>query len=328
MKQGLFYGVLCILLFSWGCREDDSYKGDTPHPDESGKLEFVLTGRVGAVVDGSLTDYVDAVNLFLFREGETGDFLLYRTLVLDKSQLRELAESEDDSQAGFTVSRVITFDSVPIARYRVVGLGNALDSVGNPRPHIALRGITLGNTMSQVLAAVLEGEQAPRLFWGMTDIVEVGTDLSVPPVLQLFRKVAMFSLTLEKIPDVVNRIDMQIENTYGSFDMAGNYTPNSDITVFAFNEYTQNARDSITLNYVTLPTVEGDSTTFDLTFYLLDGGKPRVELPCYVLKPNTITKVTATIDTDEPGGIWKVNFETLISVNVEWNVDQEPPITI
>ncbi|MEI3125518.1 MAG: hypothetical protein V8T44_06560 [Odoribacter splanchnicus] len=47
-----------------------------------------------------------------------------------------------------------------------------------------------------------------------------------------------------------------------------------------------------------------------------------------MLKPNTITKVTATIDPDQPGNIWKVNVNSLIDVDVEWNVDQEPPITI
>ena len=60
----------------------------------------------------------------------------------------------------------------------------------------------------------------------------------------------------------------------------------------------------------------------------VNGPKQPITLPKYVLKPNTITKVTATIDPDQPGNIWKVNVNSLIDVDVEWNVDQEPPITI
>lgn len=47
-----------------------------------------------------------------------------------------------------------------------------------------------------------------------------------------------------------------------------------------------------------LPTVEGDSTTILTTFYLSGGTKLPVTLPKYVFRPNTITKVTATIDPD------------------------------
>ena len=72
------------------------------------------------------------------------------------------------------------------------------------------------------------------------------------------------------------------------------------------------------MTYVTLPTVAGDSSTFLTTFYLVNGPKQPITLPKYVLKPNTITKVTATIDPDQPGNIWKVNVNSLIDVDVEW----------
>ena len=110
--------------------------------------------------------------------------------------------------------------------------------------------------------------------------------------------------------------------------MVGAYTPGDDIFVHADNSYTQQVQDSITLTYITLPTVSGDSSTFQSVFYLVDGPKQIVDLPKYFLRPNTITKVTATIDTDQPGNLWKVDINTIITVDVEWNVEQEPPITI
>lgn len=48
----------------------------------------------------------------------------------------------------------------------------------------------------------------------------------------------------------------------------------------------------------------------------------------YVLKANTITKLTATIDADQSGGVWNVRLTLSISADVEWNVDQEPNIII
>ena len=96
----------------------------------------------------------------------------------------------------------------------------------------------------------------------------------------------------------------------------------------ANDAYTQQVQDSITLTYVTLPTVSGDSSSFQASFYLVGGPKQVVNLPKYILRPNTITKVTATIDTDQSGNLWKVDINTLITVDVEWSVEQEPPITI
>lgn len=87
----------------------------------------------------------------------------------------------------------------------------------------------------------------------------------------------MFALTLLKIPDVVERIDMEFGNTYGSFNMEGDYTPGSAITVYDFRTYTQQVQDSILLDYTMLPTVEGDSTTI-LTNLLFVRGN---EAACY-----------------------------------------------
>ena len=77
-----------------------------------------------------------------------------------------------------------------------------------------------------------------------------------------------------------------------------------------------------------LPTVEGDSTTILATFYLSGGTKLPVVFPKYVFRSNTITKVTATINPDQSGNTWKVDVNSLITVDVEWNVDQEPSIII
>lgn len=324
------YAYFLLLLLAFGaCRNDDSYK-DSPAPEPlvPATIELMLTGRVGSVVGDSLVEYIDALNLFLFRENGAGDYVLYRQRSLDKAQLQALANGDRTADAGFTLFKEITFDTVPVADYRIVGIGNVLDSVGRPQAQVALQGAVIGASMGSVLATIQDGDQSPRLFWGITEVIHAGGAADEVPVLRLYRKVSMFSLTLLRIPDVVSRIDMMFERTYGSFNMEGNYTASSDNTVYATNDYAQQVQDSITLNYVMLPTVAGDSTSILATFYLTGGGKQPVTLPKYVLKPNTITKVTATINPDQSGNTWKVDINSLITVNVEWNVDQEPPITI
>lgn len=324
---GLLWGFLS--LFMWGsCGDDDSYKDNQPELKGNGRIELALTGRIGTSVGETLTDYVDALNLFLFRENTGGEYILFRTLTFNKAELEGLSLSDRETEPGFTEMQQIILDSVPLAHYKIVGLGNALSASGQPLAQVALEGVTLGNRMEEVLAAIAAYEQSPRLFWGITGDLAVGGEEAALPVLRMYRKVAMFSLTLLKIPDVVDKIDMEFGNTYGTFNMAGDFVAGSEIPVMGSTAYEQNVQDSITVNYVMLPTVAGDSTTIDATFYLSGSDKQNVVLPKYVLRPNTITKVTATIDTDQPGNQWKVDVNTLITVNVEWNVDQEPPITI
>lgn len=326
-KIGLIWGLI-LLAVCGSCRDDESYKDDQPEPGGTGRIELTLTGRIGTTIGDSLTDYVDALYLFLFRENPGGEYVLFRTMTFDKAELEALSLSEQATEPGFTGMQKITIDSVPLAHYKIVGLGNALDASGQPLQQVTLEGGVTGNKIEDVLAAITAYEQSPRLFWGITEDLAVGGDETALPVLKMYRKVAMFSVTLLKIPDVVDRIDMEFGNTYGAFDMAGDFVPGSEIPVLGSTAYQQNVQDSITLNYVMLPTVTGDSTTIDATFYISENNKQNVVFPKYVLRPNTITKVTATIDTDQQGNRWKVEVSTLITVNVEWNIDQEPPITI
>lgn len=323
----LFIPVLLVLTFL-GCRNDDSYKPTPQEQTGNEKIELALTTRIGTTVGEQLTKYVKSLNLLLFRENTDGNYVLFRSELLTKAQLEALTAGRDNAEAGFTELKVFTFESVPLANYQIVGVGNIADSTGEALPNVSLRNAEVGTEMSQVIAQVKNAEQSSRLFMGTTGIIAAGTTGDTPQVLRMYRKVSMFALTLEKIPNVVNQIAMQIENTYGAFDMKGSYVSGSGIIVFATNNYVQQVQDSITLTYVTLPTISGDSTAFEATFYLVNGPKQIVTLPKYILKPNTITKVTATIDTDQPGNTWKVDIGTVITVNVEWNVDQEPPITI
>ena len=328
MKRMFLWPLLIGALIFFSCRNDESYKPEVPEPSTPGKLSLVLTTRVGTQIGDPLTKYVKSLNLLLFRENETGGFVLYRMVSLNIEQLRALENGEEDAEAGFTALKKFTFDEVPLDNYQIVGIGNVSDSTGAALPAVTLKGAVPGNGMSQILAEITDGSQASRLFWGKTETVRAGATGTTPATLRMFRKVSMFALTLEKIPDVVNQITMDITNTYGSFDMAGTYTPGNDIFVHTNNTYVQQVQDSITLTYVTLPTVSGDSSAFQSVFYLVNGPKQVVNLPNYLLKPNTITKVTATIDTDQPGNLWKVDINTMITVDVEWNVEQEPPITI
>lgn len=328
--RNLFFFWMGLLLFGMiACHDDESYKQNVPDSLEPADIRLMITGRIGSVVGDSLVHYVNALNLLLFRENSNGDYVLYRQRVLNEEQLRDLSDGEKASEPGFTIFKEISFDSVPISNYRIVGLANVLNAAGESNPGISLQGATPGASMASVMVEVLEGEQSPRLFWGMTGIIQAGGGTDELPVLRLYRKVSMFALTLMKVPDVVNRINMDFTDTYGAFNSLGDYPGGNVIQVLTQVPYTQQPGDSITLSYVMLPTVEGDSTSVQATFYLTGGGgKQVINLPKYVLKPNTITKVKATIDTDQPGNVWKVDVNSLITVDVEWNVDQEPPITI
>lgn len=328
MRNLYFSGMLLILFGMIACHNDDSYKQNQPDDLGPTDIQLMITGRIGSAVGDSLSKYIGALNLFLFRENNVGNYVLYREQVLDKKELKSLADGEKDSEAGFTVFKEVSFDTIPIGNYRIVGIGNALDSTGQSLPNVSLQKAIVGTPLNEILIAVKDGDEASRLFWGMTEIIRAGAEITELPVLRLFRKVSMFDLTLLKIPNVVDRIDMEFQHTYASFNTEGDFTPGSEIFVFATNEYTQQVQDSISLNYIMLPTVEGDSTSILATFYLSGEGKQPVNLPKYVFAPNTITKVTATIDVDQPGQPWKVDISSLITVNVEWNVDQEPPINI
>ena len=253
MRGVYLFGGLLLLIILQACREDDSYKPYPPAKDSTGNIAVALAGRVGTVVGENLTTYVKSLNLFLFRENTTGDYVLYRNMLLDKSQLEALTENTMSTQPGFTVPREFVFDSVPLANYKIVGVGNVQDSLGNALPNVSLQGVTAGSTLNQVLVVVRSGEEASRLFWGSSDVVQVGaTSETNLPVLSLYRKVAMFALTLEKIPSVVDRIDMDIEMVNSSFNMNGTFPGRTGSYVFVSNQYRQQVKDSITLTYVTL----------------------------------------------------------------------------
>lgn len=321
--------ILCLGIFlaMLACRNDETYK-QNESSEKVTQLRLELTSRVGGLVDASLATYIHSLNLLLFRQNDAGDYTLYRQKVLNKEQLLALENADHQVEAGFTAYKEISFDTIPVGTYQIVGLGNMLDSLGNVLVEATLQGAVPGNTMEEIVAAVKDGDQSPRLFLGATATIEAGGATDALPVLRLYRKVAMFSLTLLKIPEVVDQIHMEFEHTYGKFNMTGAYDPSSEIVVYGFNTYEHALKDSITLNYIMLPTIQGDSTSVMASFYLAGGAKQNITLPEYVLRPNTIVKVTATIDTDQPGGVWKVDVNSLITVNVEWNVDQEPPITI
>lgn len=118
MRGVYLFGGLLLLIILQACREDDSYKPYPPAKDSTGNIAVALAGRVGTVVGENLTTYVKSLNLFLFRENTTGDYVLYRNMLLDKSQLEALTENTMSTQPGFTVPREFVFDSVPLANYK------------------------------------------------------------------------------------------------------------------------------------------------------------------------------------------------------------------
>lgn len=272
---------LAILLLG-GCHNDESYNNESLRPGETRSLQLALTSRVGTAVGDSLTKYVKSLNLLLFRENSDGKFVLYRSKLLTKSQLEALADAGTDTDAGFTAYKELTFDSLPIAVYhQVVGVGNIEDSTGAAQSAVSLSGAVPGNEMTQILASIQELYESPRLFLGTSPTVQLGS-ATEKPVLRLYRKVSMFSLVLKGIPNVVERINMDIFNTSSSFDMAGNYYGSDSFVVLAINNYTVQPGDSVNLVYVTLPTVAGDSTEFTALFSLLGGSKQVIDFPKYI----------------------------------------------
>ena len=326
-----FYGVIFILgvVLLAACNDDNSDQSGKPG-EGPGRIELSVTGRVGTVTGEKLINYVKSLDLCLFRENTNGIYLLTETASLDKEQLDALTNSTTGSNAGFTEPKDVDFDNLPIGNYMIVGLGNMLDSTGMELENANLTGAVIGNTMDQVIASVVSGNTAPRLFFGQTERIVLGSAMPVTPQLTLFRKVAMFYLTLENVPSAVKRIDVGIQNTYGAFDMTGDFLSNRIISVVSSNEYMfTEDQPQLPIGVIALPTVAGQQSAFTLTFYL-DNGQV-IDIPLqneYTLKSNTITKLPATIDANQSGGVWKVDLTLSISADVEWNVDQEPGIII
>lgn len=79
----------------------------------------------------------------------------------------------------------------------------------------------------------------------------------------------MFALTLEKIPSVVDRIDMDIEMVNSSFNMNGTFPGRTGSYVFVSNQYRQQVKDSITLTYVTA--ADRCRRQLDFSDYFLSG---------------------------------------------------------
>ncbi|WP_276802150.1 FimB/Mfa2 family fimbrial subunit [Odoribacter laneus] len=330
MKKFAFFLSLMVVLFCLACSDND-HDETTGKPGEGpGVINLAVTSRVGTHVGDDLTAYVKSLDLLLFRENTNGIYLLRESVSFTKAQLEALAGGTTEVSAGFTEARNVNFDNLPIGNYIIVGVGNMRDSVGGALENAALSAINVGNTMQEIVASVTEGSTSPRIFFGMTDRIVLGSAMPVAPSLTLYRKVAMFALTLQNVPAAVDRIDVEVQNTYGAFNMTGNFLSDRVISVTQSNryEFTED-QSTLPLALVTLPTVTGEQSAFTLLFYLDNGQVITIPLQnTYVLKANTITKLTATIDADQSGGVWNVRLTLSISADVEWNVDQEPNIII
>lgn len=147
MKRVYLYFFLLGSVIPGACHNDESYK--QAQPTEPATIDLLLTGRVGSVVGDSLVEYVDALTLLLFRENTTGDYVLFRQKMLNKEQLRALTNG-DGTESGFTLFKEILFDTVPAANYRIVGVGNVLDSAGNQLPQVSLEGTAIGTSMAAI----------------------------------------------------------------------------------------------------------------------------------------------------------------------------------
>ncbi|WP_294142761.1 FimB/Mfa2 family fimbrial subunit [uncultured Sanguibacteroides sp.] len=326
MKQFFLLLLMILMTLSFSrCSDDDS--NYVPKRDRS--LKLTLTGRVGTVVGDELTSYVKSLNVLVFILDRSGTYRLYEKLVLTEAQLKALENSTEDTPAGFTTKKSLTVDELPVGTYRIVGVGNMLEESGKAFEDAALEGVTIGNTMDNIIANITDGAQSPRLFYGITSPVVLGAALEEVPDLTLARKVSMFVLTLKDVPQVVTKIELETTNTYGSFNMTGEYLNNPVISVSDSNSFTfSTVQDSILMTSVSLPTIANNQSNFTLHFTLDNGQIITLGLPKYVLKENTITKLTAIINTEDSGGQWKMNLMFDLSVDVEWNVDQEPPIII
>ena len=184
--------------------------------------------------------------------------------------------------------------------------------------------------MEEVVASVSDGTEAPRFFWGITDPVTLGEQMTATPTLTLNRKVSMFVLTLKDVPEVVSKITLETQNTYGAFDMSGQFQATPVIDVSESSSYNfSSVQDSVIVASISLPTASAAArSTFSVTFTLDNGQEITSPLPQYTLQENTILRLTATVNTEKPGEQWKLDLTFDLMVNVEWNVDQEPSIVI
>ena len=329
MKQCAILILTVIMGIAYSCCSDDDDK-ETVIPAGTKSIDFTVTSRVGTVINDDLTNYVQSLNLLTFRRNRQGTYVLYQTTALTEADLKALEAGDGTAAPGFTAERKVTVSKLPVGTYQVVGLANILSSTGAALPNAALNGVEIGNTMEQVTASVTDGTEAPRFFFGVTDPVTLGEAMSATPTLTLNRKVAMFVLTLKDVPVVVKKITLETQNTYGAFDMTGQFraTPVIDVNEsFAYN-FTS-VQDSVVVGSVSLPTASSLVRSTFLVTFLLDNGQEITEtLPQYTLHENTITRLTATVNTEKPGEQWKIDLTFDLMVNVEWNVDQEPPIEI
>ena len=329
MQRQIILGMAVLFLLTFAaCNSDDNWNKE-PETGSS-KIELAVTGRVGTLVGENLAGYVKSLDLFLFRQNTGGVYQLFKNVSYNESEIEALTAGTTEAASGFTEPRTIDFGGLPVGIYVIVGVGNMRDSTGTDLPNATLSGITTGNTMEEVIAAVTAGNTSPRIFFGQTEAIQLGAQQPATPQLSLFRKVAMFDLTLENVPSVVKRIDVQVGETYGAFNMTGNFLNDRVISVTQQNNYNFSANQpSLPISLITMPTVTGEQSDITLIFYLDNGQTITIPLPSpYALKANTITKLTATINADQEGGQWNVDLTISISADVEWNVDQEPGIII
>lgn len=321
--------ILCLVILAFGvfsgCR-DDRADNVSPNVVGNGVIDLGVTGRVGTIVDSDLPSYVKSLQFFLFRQNNDGTYGLFKNKAFTKEQLTALADNAENPGSGFTAFKEVVFDSLPVGTYRIAGLGNITDSLGGVLPNATLSGVAIGNTMAQIIARVTADSTAPRLFFGDTEALQVGQAQPATPQLRLFRKVSMFLLTIKNIPEAVTGITVQIGNTYNAFNMTGSFLDEEAGTSDHIRTFATPVTDSITLTTVTLPSANNTTSDFTLIFQLASGDQKVVTLPAYRLRENTITKLTATINVNS--GNWEVDLQTLISADVEWNVDQEPPVII
>lgn len=329
MKQFSLIILTIIMGMANSCCSDDDDK-ETVIPAGNKSIDLSITSRVGSVINDDLTKYVESLNLLTFRKNRQGTYVLYQTTVLTEAELDALSAGDGAVSPGFTAKKKVTIGKLPVGTYQVVGLANVLSETGAPLPNASLDGLTLGNTMEQVVASVKDGMEAPRFFFGVTDPVVLGAEMTVTPTLTLNRKVSMFVLTLKDVPEVVKEIALETQNTYGAFDMTGQFhpTPVNDVSENSMYNFV-GLQDSVMVASISLPTASSAvRSSFAVTFTLDNGQVITEALPQYTLQENTIIRVTATVNTEKPGEQWKIELTFDLMVNVEWNVDQEPPIEI
>ncbi len=329
MKQFALLILTVIMGMAISCCSDDDDK-ETIIPAGNKSIDLTVTSRVGTVINDDLTNYVESLNLLTFRKNRQGTYVLYQSSVLTKAELKALEAGDGTVTPGFTAKKNVTIGKLPVGTYQVVGLANVLSETGEALPNASLSGVTIGNTMEEVVASVSDGTEAPRFFWGITDPVTLGEQMTATPTLTLNRKVSMFVLTLKDVPEVVSKITLETQNTYGAFDMSGQFQATPVIDVIESSSYNfSSVQDSVIVASISLPTASAAArSTFSVTFTLDNGQEITSPLPQYTLQENTILRLTATVNTEKPGEQWKLDLTFDLMVNVEWNVDQEPSIVI